>query len=286
MTTQQFGGQWTVEKLGILRRYLDAYTTALKNQPFSLTYVDAFAGAGVWSPRTGLEYGYVDDDYAEYREVVKGSAAIALEIGDKPFDRLVFMETNAKNTDSLRELRAAYPDRNIEIINEDCNSALPELCLRLGDFDRAVVFLDPFATEVDWRTVEAIADTQKVDYWILFPINRISRSMPTGREPYSDRLVELDRVFGGREHWDTLYEPNPQLNMFDSQPRQQRPRGPEHIANLYRRRLEGVFASVAKTSRILRNSTNAPLFSLFFAASNRQGARVAIKIADNILRKW
>jgi len=31
---QEFGGRWTKEKLGILRRYLDAYTKALKHQKF------------------------------------------------------------------------------------------------------------------------------------------------------------------------------------------------------------------------------------------------------------
>ena len=40
------GGKWTIDKLDILERYLDAYTTALKNQPFKLMYIDAFAGTG------------------------------------------------------------------------------------------------------------------------------------------------------------------------------------------------------------------------------------------------
>ena len=40
--TMDFGGPWTQEKLKILERYLDAYTTALKNQPFKLVYIDAF----------------------------------------------------------------------------------------------------------------------------------------------------------------------------------------------------------------------------------------------------
>ena len=43
---QTFGGKWTRDKLQILGAYLDAYTTALKHQPFTLWYVDAFAGSG------------------------------------------------------------------------------------------------------------------------------------------------------------------------------------------------------------------------------------------------
>ena len=45
MDIPRFGGPWTQEKLDILRRYLDTYATALKNQPFTLAYIDAFAGA-------------------------------------------------------------------------------------------------------------------------------------------------------------------------------------------------------------------------------------------------
>jgi three-Cys-motif partner protein len=40
-------GPWAREKLDTLQRYLNYYTTALKNQPWwSLIYVDAFAGPG------------------------------------------------------------------------------------------------------------------------------------------------------------------------------------------------------------------------------------------------
>ena len=86
MTTPIFGGSWTQEKLNILRGYLDAYTTALKDQPFKLIYIDAFAGAGTWIPISN----YDPRDYQEFREVIEGSVTIAINIQDKPFDRLVF----------------------------------------------------------------------------------------------------------------------------------------------------------------------------------------------------
>ena len=66
MTT--FGGSWTQEKLNILSGYLEAYTTALKSQPFQLIYVDAFAGEGSWRP--GSEY--ATEDYARIPGYVEG----------------------------------------------------------------------------------------------------------------------------------------------------------------------------------------------------------------------
>ena len=52
----------------------------------------------------------------------------------------------------------------------------------------------------------------------------------------------------------------------------------------YRKRLETVFAKVAPTRRTFRNSTNSPMFELFFGAGNPIGAKRAVPIADHILK--
>lgn len=99
----EFGGQWTLEKLQILERYLDAYTTALKDKPFKLWYIDAFAGSGsIKIPGGGEEaYLFLSGD-EEARGFVEGSAARAIEIRDKPFDKFVswkrirFVATNCE----------------------------------------------------------------------------------------------------------------------------------------------------------------------------------------------
>jgi hypothetical protein len=46
--THRFGGDWTTAKLDVIARYLESYTTALKDKPsadhpFVNRYVDAFA---------------------------------------------------------------------------------------------------------------------------------------------------------------------------------------------------------------------------------------------------
>ena len=46
MAQQRFGGSHTERKLEALAAYLQAYTTALKNQPFQIAFFDAFAGTG------------------------------------------------------------------------------------------------------------------------------------------------------------------------------------------------------------------------------------------------
>ena len=63
-----FGGEWTKTKLDIIEKYLNAYTTALKDKPFKLMYIDAFAGTGQVE---------IPKDDAEGRELLRGSVQCA-----------------------------------------------------------------------------------------------------------------------------------------------------------------------------------------------------------------
>ena len=278
MTEMRFRGPWTQEKLGILKSYLDAYTTALKDTRFNLIYVDAFAGSGTWRS----EIGYLPDDYDDFGDVHLGSAGLALQVDDKPFDQLLFIEKDAARSLELERMRVENKGRNIEVRNGDANEELPRFCRNMGNYDRAVVFLDPFATEVRWSTVEVIAGTQRIDCWILFPLMAITRLMPRENEPSPSHAARLDTVFGGRKHWEDLYQPQSQLSLFGDTNRE-RLVGSDQIAFRYQQRLREVFAQVAEESRRLHNTKNSPLFELFFATGNPRGASIAVRIADHIL---
>ena len=278
MTEMRFRGPWTQELLGIIRRYLDAYTTALKDTSFNLIYVDAFAGSGTWRS----EVGYMPDDYDDFQEVHLGSAGLALEVDDKPFDQLLFIEKDAARSLELDRMRLENRGRNIEVRNGDANEELPLFCRNMGNYDRAVVFLDPFATEVRWSTVEVIAGTEKIDCWILFPLMAITRLMPRDNEPFPSHSARLDTVFGGREHWENFYQPQAQMSLFGDA-NVERLGGSDQIASLYQQRLREVFTQVADGSRRLLNTKNSPLFELFFASGNPTGAPIAVRIADHIL---
>ena len=127
----QFGGAWTEEKLGILERYLDAYTTALKSKPFELVYIDAFAGTG----QIDLQQ---DRDADGFR---RGSTVRAIQIRDKPFDELIFIEKDPARCADLEKLRDDYPNRRIEVQNSEANAFLRDLRKDWGAW-RGVLFLD------------------------------------------------------------------------------------------------------------------------------------------------
>ena len=271
-----FGGAWTREKLEILRRYLDAYTTALKNQGFSLTYVDGFAGAGVYTEASR--------DSQEFQELHDGSARIALRIDNRPFDRLLFIEKDGQRVQELWGIAEEFPNRTIDVKLGDANEEVQKFCKGMGPFDRAVVFLDPFATQVSWSTVEAIAGTRKIDCCILFPLMAVTRMMPTREEPSERHKNHLDRIYGGRQYWEGHYQDSPQLPLFESAPQRKRMSGTKHIADAYRTRLQLEFSQVATTRRAFRNSRNVEIFELFIAAGNPRGGPIAMRIAEDILK--
>ncbi len=299
-----FGGSWTVEKLNILRGYLDAYTTALKNKRFKLIYVDAFAGTGTvdLNPEGAAERWnqslLSEDEQAAIlaANVVQGSARVALEVVDKPFDRLIFIEKNCTFAQELRELRNEFPYRDIQIENGDANLFLQRWCEKQNrqldipwQNQRAVVFLDPFATEVNWQTIDAISETMSVDLWILFPLLALSRILPNAQEPDESYALILDRVYGGPE-WRDLYMTRiAQLSLLpDDSPYVETVRADQQaIVELYLDKLDSKFAKVSSKPRWFRNSRNSPLFAMLFAASNPLGADLAVRIADYLLlEKW
>ena len=281
MDSIPYGGPWTEDKLEILRRYLDKYTTALKYKGFRLIYVDAFAGPG-WRTQKSV----YTTDYNDFQELHKGSPQIALEVDDKQFDKLIFIEKDPIKVAGLNKLKVKFPERNIEIIEGDANKEIPKICRGLHRRDRAVVFLDPFATAVDWITIEIIAQTQKIDCWILFPLMAVTRMMSKDKTHSPAIDSQLDRIFGGEE-WQTLYETNPQRSLLYDIPEYKRAHYAE-IAKLYRTKLNSIFAKLAPTERSLHNSTGVKIFELFFAVSNPNPRAIsaAINIADHILENW
>ena len=274
-----FGGRWTEEKLAILERYLDAYTTALKGQQFELWYIDAFAGTGQ------IEITKEDqEDQYEFGRFVSGSAERAVGIGDKPFDRLVFVEQRLDRCAELEALKTAHSSRNIIIENADANNYLTNL-----DADwrgrRGVLFLDPYATQVEWRTLERIAAFQALDTWILFPVGAISRMLPRLRHP--DDVDEkwatrLNTIFGG-DSWRDLYNPSAQLSLFGFET-QERDRGVSGLLQIYKNKLTELFGGrFLEKSRTLKNSKNTPLFEFLFCVGNPRGIEPAMPIARHIL---
>ena len=279
-SSPKFGGDWTRKKLDILERYLDAYATALKNMKFKLMYVDAFAGT--------RDIGRRQQEDKEAEMLIKGSASRALKIDDKPFDRLIFVEKDHDRCRQLRILRQQNSGRDLQIENADANSFLVNKLQEDWEKWRGVLFLDPFATEVEWKTIEQIAGIDALDTWILFPTSAISRMLPRSRKPddISPKMARnLTRVFGD-ENWRKLYSVSPQQSLLDREKEYQRYSGSLGIIKIYKENLCNLFGKrFMEKSKTLKNSKNSPLFEFIFCvgSSNPKAISLAKRIAKYLL---
>jgi three-Cys-motif partner protein len=288
----RFGGDWTESKLATLRKYLHAYTTALKKQPFEKWYVDGFAGTplreakSAHTPIFGQGSLFQVDTEEEPARLLEGSSLIALRC-DPAFDRYVFIEKNSQRCAQLESLRNQFPQHSarIEVRRGDANQELRELCS--GDWSRrrAVLFLDPFGTETQWTTLEAIAATKAIDLWVLFPLSGVNRLVTISGEIPDSWSRRLTQLFGTEKWQEELYSSENLPSLFGEESRTSKV-SPEQIGQFFLRRLKGLFPHVAPSPRVLANSTNSPLYLFCFAAANPDaGGRLALKIANHILNK-
>ena len=290
---QQFGGSWTEQKLQRLRDYLIAYHNALKNQPFTLYYIDAFAGTGYNTPKAPPDYqSPLFDDIAakETRQFLDGSARIALQI-PRPFDEYVFVEQHPDRFAELARLKSDFPAlaARINPVNEEANSYLVSLCKGsdwLKENRRAVVFLDPFGMQVSWTTIRAIAETKAIDLWLLFPLGiGVNRMLPRHGQISSGWRKRLDSMFGEPDWYSAFYKLQETPSLFGGMEETTVKRADySAISDYFVKRLKTVFPHVAENPLPLMNSSNCPLYLLCFAAANPKGGPIAKRIAEHILK--
>ena len=283
-TSQKFGGNWTEEKLNIFTSYLDAYLIALQNQKFKKIYIDAFAGTGEIETRDG-------------EQSLVGSAKRALA-ADRKFDSYFFIEKDKKNAAELQEMSSTEFPRLASSVSIYCGDANEKLAQIISDVDwcynRGLLFLDPFATQANWSTLEIVAKTKSIDVWYLFPFSALNRMLPQNGK-YETWENCIDRLLGDSGWRTEFYKEDPQVSIFDLFPddgvsdsgtRKIKDANPEHIKEYIISRLETIFPCVSKHPRIFRNSRNSPMFLFCFAISNESEAaqKLALRIANHILK--
>ena len=287
-TEQFFGGSWTEKKLEILKKYLDAYNKALKNQPFNRVYIDAFAGTG-YRQRRKHQYkirGFFEElEQDESMKFLKGSAKLALEASPS-FHRYIFIESEANKINELKKLQKEHPEKakHIEIVRSDANEFIQYYCNNEDWANtRAVLFLDPFATEVEWVTIEAIAKTRCIDVWILFPLMAVNRLL--AKDPKKISYDCLNRIFGTQDWFENFYTTRTLDDIF-GKPMEIicKACNFNRIGEFYKERLKTIFSGVAEKPKIFYNSRGSALFHFFFAAGNPNGAPIAIRIAEYLMR--
>jgi len=168
------------------------------------TYIDGFAGTGLIKVAG---------------EERPGSASIA--ISSSAFKDLLFFELPRKAKRLQRHIASHVPEqkaRRCSVFAGDFNRNI-EPILELEGIDRSkpcFAFLDPDSTQLEWATVERLAQYKggpgaglKIELWILLNTHqalfRLMPLKPGASYASSPEARTLDRVLGGRDAWWDLF---------------------------------------------------------------------------------
>jgi len=266
-----FGGDWTTEKLEIIEKYFNAFATIMKNQSWAKTvYIDAFAGSG--------EIKLADTS------ITAGSPLIALQYD---FSKYYFIEYDKKKIAKLEKLiECQYPQKKSKVvfINGDCNEELPKIFFELSKdiSTRGVLFLDPFALELKWSTLELAQETKlDIFYWFPMMANRLIFKDKKKNDAFREKL----NILFGEEDWEEkLYKESQQINMFGEVVHDKQPANElvKYIAD----RLKALF-DYQPSIRLFKNSKDSPLFLLCVMTTNTSepARRLVKKLASEIFSK-
>lgn len=142
--------------------------------------------------------------------------------------------------------------------------------------------------QVEWALLEAIAKTQAIDVWLLFPIGMGVNRLLTKSEPppasWADRLTKTL----GTEEWKTeFYPPKVEPTLFGDVESQAKDTDFDRIAAYFVKRLQTIYPGVATNPLLLLNSRSAPMYLLCFATASKKESviKAALRIAQHVLRK-
>ena len=257
-------GQWSIGKLGLLKKYLAAYLNILTKQSWcrGYEYIDAFAGTG--KPKTRDELHYID-----------GSPRVALSLSPA-FTQYHFIEQSSWRAVRLEKLREEFPNHGITIYHGDCNQILKGQILPQLSYaskKRAIAFIDPFGMEFEWETMKQVAKVETIEIILNFPVMAINRGvLRKNPEAVSEAgKARLNRFWGTADWLADLYEEDETL--FGPVPVKRRLSGTE-MGAVFKKRLEEIFPHCTDPI-LITNSKNAPLYCLIFAGHNATGKRIA-----------
>lgn len=279
----QFGGDWTENKIEIIVEYAKAYLNIMniyaKKYNWKLLYFDGFAGSG-----------YIKKGKKENQKIIVGAAKRILEIEEpRSFDLFYFVEKDNENANSLREnTELIFPEKNIHIVNTDCNEKIKSMSEFLasskGKTYKVLAYIDPCGMQLNWTSLETMQKLS-VDVWVLVPtgmgVNRLLKNDSNISDAWVSKL-ETFLGMGKEEILKYFYKEKVFHTLFGEETTTSKEnKAIERSAVLYKERLAKLFNFVSEPY-ILKNKSNSIMFHFFMASNNKS----AVKIANEIIDKY
>lgn len=237
-------GSWSSEKHYFLQRFIDGFTTAMRDKWPELHYIDLFAGAGIERVEgKGLEW---------------GSPLIAAQAPFR-FSRLHLCENDPEKFVALStRLKLFDQPRSPQLLKGDCNDVIARIVSTIPKFALSLAFLDPYGLHLSYKTVAALAE-RKCDLIIFFP--DYMDALRNWEAYYADKLgSNLDQFLGTGE-WRQRKAENPP------------DRGIEVLREVYEKQLRLLGYSEFEFERI-RRADGHPLYRLIFCSRDKAGGKI------------
>lgn len=290
-STPEWGGLWTEKKLDAFARYVKAYLTIMKKQPYWKTiYFDGFAGCGDRHKNciTSL-YRQLEITDKEER-LYKGAAERVLTLSNNlSFDFHYFIDLKEESLirleKKLAELQKTKPN-TFQYRSGDCNAQLLELSKAMKQKKSSyasLVLLDPFGMQINWSSIESLKGT-RTDIWILVPTGVIVNRL-LDKNCKLKHLNKLQDFFGMNEDEikQAFYHTESQATLFgESEIIKKITKPIEKIAELYALRLSTIWSHVTNKPLRLENSRGVPIFHFVFASNNANAVKIAKQIINSI----
>jgi three-Cys-motif partner protein len=284
----EWGGSWTNKKLDAFGKYVSAYLTIMRKNPYWETaYFDGFAGCGDRKNSTNTELYQELLITDEEESLYQGAAERVLDLKNGlSFSYYYFIDTDSESLDKLKaKLSKFQNDRKpFQFRQGDCNEHISALAKAMKDPSKklaSLVLIDPFGMHIDWKSIEELKDT-KTDIWILIPTGVIVNRLLDKKGELTN-FHKLESFFGLSidEIKEIFYKTKIEETLFGVSETTAKINKPiEKIAELYTERLKTIWNYVIEKPLMLENSRGVPIFHFVFASNNETARKIASQIID------
>lgn len=187
-------GEWSRDKHYFFMRYMDAFTTSMKDKKWSgLHYIDLFAGAGIERLQTSKELDWGSPLIAAYTPY--------------PFDKLHLCEKSKRKYSALKSrVDKIRPDS--QVLYGDANHKIHDVVKETPQRTLSLAFLDPYGLHLHFDTVKALSQL-RTDLIIYFP-DHLDALRNWESNYLDDPNSNLDRWMGSGCDWRVVLNNAPQ----------------------------------------------------------------------------